>query len=200
MPVTRSKRPGIPHRARGGVRKGRSSPERMLLHERLLDPSVVCMTSAGRVAQRAELDDLSTKALSAKFSSVPISALPASVCDRKRSISGFRGHDRHGLGMPESAPCSPDSCRFCEPGGRVIGARSARAAAPQAPLTRGSGSGSCRAAGAGGPLVVRVGVQRFRLVAFLCGVIGRDGRGRGGEQPALPRSAGRGQRPRRHDD
>jgi hypothetical protein len=39
---------------------------------RLPDPSVACMTSAGGVAQRAELDDLSTKALSA--GSVPISA------------------------------------------------------------------------------------------------------------------------------
>ena len=33
-------------------------------------------------------------------------------------------------------------------------------------------------------------VQRFRLVAFLCGVTSRGGRGRGQEQPALPRSAG----------
>jgi hypothetical protein len=32
-------------------------------------------------------------------------------------------------------------------------------------------------------------VQRFGVVAFLCGVISRDGRGQ--EQPALPRSAGR---------
>ena len=31
--------------------------------------------------------------------------------------------------------------------------------------------------------------------AFLCGVTGRGGRGRGGEQPALPRSAGRGSAP-----
>ena len=72
MPVTRSKRPGIPHRApgrsgkAGAVRKGCCSVNR------LPDPSVACMTSAGRVAQRAELDDLSTKALSA--GSVPISA------------------------------------------------------------------------------------------------------------------------------
>ena len=41
-------------------------------------------------------------------------------------------------------------------------------------------------------MVVLGAVQRFRLVAFLCGAIGRAGRGRGGEQPALPRSAGRG--------
>ena len=34
-------------------------------------------------------------------------------------------------------------------------------------------------------------VQRFGLVAFLCGVISRGGRGPGREQPALPRSAGR---------
>ena len=38
---------------------------------------------------------------------------------------------------------------------------------------------------------MRDAVQRFRLVAFLCGVISRGGRGRGQEQPALPRSAGR---------
>ena len=44
-------------------------------------------------------------------------------------------------------------------------------------------------------LVVRDLVQRFRLVAFLCGVISRGGRGRGREQPALPRSAGRGRCP-----
>ena len=46
--------------------------------------------------------------------------------------------------------------------------------------------GSCRAAGRGfGAVNV---VQRFGLVAFLCGVISRGGRGQ--EQPALPRSAG----------
>ena len=39
-------------------------------------------------------------------------------------------------------------------------------------------------------LVVRDAVQRFRLAAFLCGVTSRGGRGRGQEQPALPRSAG----------
>jgi len=33
-------------------------------------------------------------------------------------------------------------------------------------------------------------VQRFRRVAFLCGVISRGGRGPGREQPALPGSAG----------
>jgi hypothetical protein len=48
-----------------------------------------------------------------------------------------------GLGMPESAPCP----LIARAGGRVTGARSARAAAPQASLTRPSGSGSCRAAG-----------------------------------------------------
>ena len=40
------------------------------------------------------------------------------------------------------------------------------------------------------PLVVRDAVQRFRLVAFLFGVISRGGRETGQEQPALPRSAG----------
>ena len=38
-------------------------------------------------------------------------------------------------------------------------------------------------------------VERFGLVAFLCGVTSGDGRGRGQEQPALPRSAGRGRCP-----
>jgi hypothetical protein len=44
-------------------------------------------------------------------------------------------------------------------------------------------------------VVVRDVVQRFGRVAFLCGVISRGGRGRGQEQPALPRSAGRGRCP-----
>ena len=38
-------------------------------------------------------------------------------------------------------------------------------------------------------------VQRFRRVAFLCGVISRGGRGPGREQPALPGSAGLGRCP-----
>ena len=46
--------------------------------------------------------------------------------------------------------------------------------------------------GGQGVLGWRVAVQRFGRVAFLCGVISRGGRGRGVEQPALPRSAGRG--------
>jgi hypothetical protein len=44
-------------------------------------------------------------------------------------------------------------------------------------------------------LVVRDAVQRFRRAAFLCGVTSSGGRGRGQEQPALPRSAGRYRRP-----
>ena len=44
-------------------------------------------------------------------------------------------------------------------------------------------------------MVVRDLVQWFRFAAFLCGVISGDGRGRGQEQPALPRSAGRGRCP-----
>jgi hypothetical protein len=40
-------------------------------------------------------------------------------------------------------------------------------------------------------VVVRDLVQWFRFAAFLWGVISRGGRGRGREQPALPRSAGR---------
>ena len=41
-------------------------------------------------------------------------------------------------------------------------------------------------------MVVLGAVQRFRLVAFLCGVTCRGDRGAGHGQPALPRSAGRG--------
>ena len=44
-------------------------------------------------------------------------------------------------------------------------------------------------------LVVRDAVQRFRRAAFLCRVTSSGGRGRGQEQPALPRSAGRYRRP-----
>jgi hypothetical protein len=63
------------------------------------------------------------------------SALPAFPGDRKRSIPGVSRSWLPGLGMAESAPC-PDSCRILRAGGRVKGARSARVAAPQAPLTR----------------------------------------------------------------
>ena|SRR5580693_3673296 len=42
----------------------------------------------------------------------------------------------------------------------------------------------------GALVVVRDTVQRFRMMAFLCGVTGRGGRGQGQEQPALPGSAG----------
>jgi len=45
----------------------------------------------------------------------------------------------------------PDSCRVLRAGGAGHGARSAGAAAPQAPLTRPPGSGSCRGAGTGSP-------------------------------------------------
>ena len=44
--------------------------------------------------------------------------------------------------------------------------------------------------GQGAPWWCGIWCQRFRLVAFLCGVISRGGRG-GQEQPALPRPAGR---------
>jgi hypothetical protein len=118
-------------------------------------------------------------------------ALPASACDRKRSIRGFCGHDHRSRGKPESALCPLIAAGFCERAGRVTGAHSARAAAPQAPLTRPPGSGSCQARGQG-VLVVRGVVQRFRLAAFLCGVTCRGGRGRGmGSQPYLgPRGTG----------
>jgi hypothetical protein len=44
-------------------------------------------------------------------------------------------------------------------------------------------------------VVVRDAVQRFRLGALSVRVISRGGRGRGQEQPALPRSAGLGRCP-----
>jgi hypothetical protein len=65
----------------------------------------------------------------------PAPALPAFPGDRKRSISGVSRSWLPGLGIAESAPC-PDSCRILRAGRRVKGARSARVAAPQAPLTR----------------------------------------------------------------
>ena len=92
----------------------------------------------------------------------------------------------------------PASRRMSPSGGHCV--RPRPQAAPQAPLTRPPGSGSCRASGQGGPVVVRDLVQRFRRAAFLCGVMTRGGRGPGPEQPALPRSAGRWALPRRHDD
>jgi hypothetical protein len=125
------------------------------------------------------------------------SRLTCIACDRKRSVWGFCGHGHLGVGMPESAPCPPDSCRVLRAGGRVTGARSARAAAPQAPLTRLSRERIMP--GGGGrefPGGLRDTVQRVRGGwPFLCGVISRGGRGRGQEQPALPRSAGLGRCP-----
>ena len=88
-------------------------------------------------------------------------------------------------GMAESAPCPSIAGGFC---GHAAGHTGALA--PWEPWTRppGAAHAGCRGREA---LVVQDLVQRFRLVAFLCGVIGRGGRGRGLEQPALPRSAGR---------
>src|SRR5262252_7974188 len=95
----------------------------------------------------------------------------------------------------------PDSCRILRAGGRVIGARSARAAAPQAPLTRPARERIMPGGGGREPWQwVRDTVSAVRAVAFLCGVISGGGRGQGLEQPALPRSAGLWVLPRRHDD
>ncbi len=121
-----------------------------------------------------------------------VPALPASACDRKRSIRGFCGHDHPGPGMAESAPCPLIAAGFCERAGGSRGAQRPRAA-PQAPLTRPSGSGSCRAAGGRESLAVRDAVQRFRRAAFLCGVTSSGGRGGGARssQPYLgPRGFG----------
>ena len=59
---------------------------------------------------------------------------------------GFYGHDHPGPGMAESAPCPLTAAGFCERAGGSRGAQRP-CAAPQAPLTRLPGSGSCRAAG-----------------------------------------------------
>jgi hypothetical protein len=47
----------------------------------------------------------------------PRTALPASACDRKRSIRGICGHDHPGPGMAESAPCPLIAAGFCERAG-----------------------------------------------------------------------------------
>src|SRR6266571_4964300 len=73
-------------------------------------------------------------------------ALPASVCDRKRSFSGFTVIAAVVWGWLNLLPV-PDSCRVLRTGRAGQGARSARAAAPQASLIRPPGSGSCLAAG-----------------------------------------------------
>jgi len=73
---------------------------------------------------------------------------------------------------------------FCEPGGRVIGARSARAAAPQAPLTRPPGSGSCPGGGGRKALVADM-VQRVRAGGLSVRVTSCDGRRRGQEAASL---------------
>ena len=51
-----------------------------------------------------------------------ITALPASACDRKGSISAFCCHGHLGLGMPESAPCPLIAAGFCERAGSSSGA------------------------------------------------------------------------------
>jgi hypothetical protein len=120
-------------------------------------------------------------------------ALPASVCDRKRPISGFHGHDRRGRGMPESAPCSLIAAGSASRAGGSQG-RSARVAAPQAPLTRSSGSGSCRRQGAGS-LWWRVWFSGSGGWPFCAGDQPWRPEGGARRQPALPRSAGRGRCP-----
>jgi transposase-like protein len=60
----------------------------------------------------------------------PEAALPASACGRKRSVWGFCGHDDLVRGWLSLLP-GLGSCRVQRAGGRVIGARSARAAPAQ---------------------------------------------------------------------
>ena len=101
--------------------------------------------------------------------------LPASARDRK----WVRGGPRDRLGRASLCfPC-PDRCRFLRAAGRVRGARSARAAAPQAPLTRPAGSGSLPAGGNGsepevGRFLAGVGLSLETGVAL---IDGRDGDG-----------------------
>jgi hypothetical protein len=128
-----------------------------------------------------------------------ISALPASACDRKGSISGFRCHGHLGLGMPESAPCPLIAAGFCERADRVKGRVAPASRRRRRPWGGRPGADHARRRGRGA-LVCGISRQRFWLVAFLRGVISRGGRGRGQEQPALPRPAGLWVLPRRHDD
>ena len=72
----------------------------------------------------------------------------------------------------------PDCCRFVRAAGAGQGARSARVAAPQAPLPRPRREPVMGGRGRGA-LLVRVRVQRSGPAAFLCGVTSRGGRGAG---------------------
>ena len=56
------------------------------------------------------------------------------TCDIKQFVNAVAAE-----GAPVCAH-APDSCRTVRAAGRVMGARSARAATPQAPLTRAAGS------------------------------------------------------------
>ena len=116
-------------------------------------------------------------------------ALPASVCDRKRSISGVHGHGHLRLGMPEYAPCPPVAAGFCERAGGSRGAQRPRSGAAGAldAIVRErimpGGGGQESPGGAGS-------VQRFRAYGLSGGVTSHGGRGGARRQPALPRSAG----------
>ena len=110
-------------------------------------------------------------------------ALPASAGDRKRSIRVSAVMITLVWGCLSLLPV-PDSCRVLRADGQVTGAHGARAAAPQAPLTRPPGSGSCQAAtrqgapGGGYGSAVQAGGLSVRVTC-------RGGRGRGQEQPSL---------------
>ena len=105
-------------------------------------------------------------------------ALPASVGDRKRSISGVSRSWSLGLGMPGSAPCALIAAGFCERAGGSWGAQRPRsgtagaldAAVRERIMPGGRGTGRC---GWGSGSVVQAGGLSVR-----------------GDQPWRPRGAG----------
>src|SRR6185312_10925384 len=126
-------------------------------------------------------------------------ALPASAVTARVQFRGFAVMARVGAGMPESGPCLPVAAGFLRAGGRVTGARSARAAAPQAPLTRSSGSGSCQAGGGREP---GVGCGSAVQAGGLSVRGDQPWRAEGGARSSQPYLGPRGfwVLPRRHDD
>jgi hypothetical protein len=122
-------------------------------------------------------------------------ALPASAGDRKHSIRVSAVMVAPVWGVAESAPCPLIAAGFCERAGGSQGRAAPAQRRRQAPLTRPPGSGSCQAArgqgahgGAGCGSAVQAGGLSMRG-----DLPWRPGTGH--DQPALPRSAGRGRCP-----
>jgi hypothetical protein len=97
-----------------------------------------------------------------------------------------------GLGWLSSAPRPSIPAGFCGRAGQRGAQRPRSGAAGALDVTARE---RIMPGGGGQGALVRVTVQRFRLLAFLCGPTSRGGRGQGQEQPALPRSAGFGRCP-----